>query len=141
VAALAWPGVTVRVMSERIGAASALKMCSASVYKGIVALEMQALLTARHHGVLDAVIAELGQGRLGHDLPASIAVAATKAERYAPEMREIAATQSGAGLTPALFEAMAEVWSAVADGPLASEDPESVDLHAPADEILGRLLP
>ena len=45
----------------------------------------------------------------------SIAVSTTKSARYVGEMREIAATQGGAGLTPALFEAMAEVYAALRD--------------------------
>ena len=42
-------------------------------------------------------------------------------------MREIAATQGAAGLTPALFEAMAEVYAALARRPLAEQAPEDVD--------------
>ena len=90
-------------------------MCTASMYKGSTALLAHALLTAHAHGVLPQVLDDL------HDsFPAqidraarSIAVSTTKAERFVGEMREIAATQAGAGLTPALFEAMAEVYAAL----------------------------
>jgi 3-hydroxyisobutyrate dehydrogenase-like beta-hydroxyacid dehydrogenase len=141
IAGLAWPGVDVRVIGDRLGSASALKMCSASVYKGLVALGTQAMLTAHHHGVLDQFLAELELSGLGVNVPGSAAVAATKADRYVPEMREIASTQAGAGLTPALFEAMAEVWGAIAEGPLAGADPETVDRSAPADQVVAGLLP
>ncbi|MGH3111417.1 MAG: DUF1932 domain-containing protein [Gaiellaceae bacterium] len=41
-------------------------------------------------------------------------------------MREIAATQEAAGLTPALFEAMAEIYETLAKTTLARENPEDV---------------
>ena len=107
-------------------------MCTASMYKGSTALLAHALLTAHAHGVLPQVLDDL------HDsFPAqidraarSIAVSTTKAERFVGEMREIAATQAGAGLTPALFEAMAEVYGALARVELAAsaEDVESAPL-------------
>ena len=53
-------------------------------------------------------------------------MAATKSERYVGEMREIAATQAAAGLTPALFEAIAEVYGALAESELARSSPEDV---------------
>jgi 3-hydroxyisobutyrate dehydrogenase-like beta-hydroxyacid dehydrogenase len=95
-----------------IGSASALKMCTASVYKGLNALLTQAMRTAGQHGVLDHVLADLG--RNGLDNSKAVARAATKAHRFVDEMRQIAATQAGAGLTPALFEAFAEVYADIA---------------------------
>ena len=61
----------------------------------------------------------------------------TKAARFVGEMREIAATQAGAGLTPAFFEAMAEVYDAFAEAELAAEAPE--DVSAPVlEDVLDR---
>ncbi len=137
--AFSWPDLDVRVLGARLGDASALKMCSASVYKGLVALGTQAMLTAHHHGLLATLLDELALSGLDRDFARSAAVAATKAERYVPEMLEIASTQAGAGLTPALFEAIAEVWGAVAKSPLAGADPETVDLTAPPETIVDRL--
>jgi 3-hydroxyisobutyrate dehydrogenase-like beta-hydroxyacid dehydrogenase len=138
---ISWPDLDVRILSDRTGDASALKMCSASVYKGLVALGAEAMLTAHHHGVLDTLLDELKLGGLPLDFARSAAVAATKSDRYVPEMREIATTQAGAGLTPALFLAMAEVWTAIGKGPLADEDPETVDRTASPADIVSRLLP
>ena len=140
-AALPWPGVDVRLLGDRPGDASALKMCSASVYKGLVALGASAMITAQHHGVLDTLLQELELSGIAIDAPGSAAVAATKADRYVPEMLEIAATQAGAGLSPALFEAMAAFWGSVARGSLAKADPETVDRDAPAAEVVAGLLP
>jgi 3-hydroxyisobutyrate dehydrogenase-like beta-hydroxyacid dehydrogenase len=137
VAALPWAGkVEPIVLGAGVGTASALKMCTASVYKGLNALVTQAMRTAGRHGVLDQVLADLK--RNGLDGSAGVARSATKAHRYVDEMREIAATQAGAGLTPALFEAFAEVYAEVALTALAEGDPESTGTPEPA-EIVARL--
>jgi Domain of unknown function (DUF1932) len=50
------------------------------------------------------------------------------------EMHEIAAAQKAAGLTPALFEAMAQVYAGVAETPLGRTAPE--DVGAVLEEVL-----
>lgn len=129
----------VRVVGADVGLASAVKMCTASVYKGFTALLTHALLTADAHGVLPQVLDDLHDafprqldraGRL-------VAVSATKAGRYVAEMREIAATQRGVGLTPALFEALAEVYEAVAATPAGAGAPEDVG-EAALEDVLHR---
>ncbi|HWN26425.1 MAG TPA: DUF1932 domain-containing protein [Actinomycetospora sp.] len=133
VAALDAPGVRWVVLDGPVGAASAAKACTASVRKGHQALLAHALVTAQAHGVLDTVLADL---RL--DFPdagvAPAATAATKAWRFVDEMTEIAATQEDAGLTPALFEALAEVYRALATSDWGGRRPEDVpgDLADPA---------
>jgi 3-hydroxyisobutyrate dehydrogenase-like beta-hydroxyacid dehydrogenase len=137
VAALPWAGaVEPIVLDGGIGTASALKMCTASVYKGLNGLLTQAMRTAGAYGVLEPVLADLA--RNGLDDTAGVAVSATKAFRFVDEMREIAATQRGAGLTPALFEAFAEVFADVAGTRLADGDPESVG-RTDADHIVQAL--
>jgi 3-hydroxyisobutyrate dehydrogenase-like beta-hydroxyacid dehydrogenase len=142
VAALAPSGVTVHVLGDAVGTASALKMCTASVYKGTVALLAHALLTARAHGVVDEVLADLGGAYpdLVDRAGPSLARAATKAERYVPEMREIAATQAAAGLPEELFAGLGAVYAAIARTPAARRAPE--DVGEPAlDEVLAELAP
>lgn len=141
VAALPAPGLERRVVGGEIGLASAVKMCTASVYKGRVALHAHALLTAREFGVLEHVLDDLCGTMPLERLPATFARAATKAQRYVPEMREIAAAQAAAGLTPALFEAMSEVWEQLSRGELARKDPEDVDPTLSLEAVLARLRP
>jgi 3-hydroxyisobutyrate dehydrogenase-like beta-hydroxyacid dehydrogenase len=137
VAALPWQHVQPIVLGEHIGEASALKMCTASVYKGLVGLYAQALRVAAHHGVLEPVLADLRGSGLDHTR--SVSVAATKAHRYVAEMLEIAATQESAGLTPLLFEGFAEVYREIAGTPLAEGDPESVNRTLSDDDIASGL--
>jgi 3-hydroxyisobutyrate dehydrogenase-like beta-hydroxyacid dehydrogenase len=139
VAALPFSGVDVIRVGDEVGTASAVKMCTASVYKGTVALLTQALLTARANGVLEHVLDDLGE--LAEGAPRSIARSATKASRYVGEMHEIAATQAAAGLPPSLFEAMAEVYGALAERPAARASPESVGADVELDGVLRDLAP
>jgi hypothetical protein len=136
VAALRWTHVNPVVVGETIGSASAVKMCTASVYKGQMALLTQAMRTAAAHGVLELVLADLGDA---YGTPREVASAAAKAHRYIGEMHEIARTQGAVGLTPDLFDAMAQVWAGVARTRLAETDPESVPRSISAREVVSGL--
>ena len=137
VAALPWAGqVEPVVLGDRIGSASALKMCTGSVYKGLNALVTQAMRTAGAYGVLDGVVADLQHNGLAQT--AGVARSATKARRFVDEMREVAATQASAGLTPDLFAAMAAVYAEISGTRLAHGDPE-VSRELTAEEVV-RLL-
>lgn len=138
VAGLPWDGqVEPVVLSGGLGSASALKMCTAGVYKGLTALVTQAIRTAGQHGVLEQVLADLARNGLADS--AGVVSAATKAHRFVDEMREIAVTQEAAGLTPALFEALAVVYADIAGTELAAGAPESADRQLPPAEIVRRL--
>ena len=135
--ALPWRHTTPIDLGERLGAASALKMSTASVYKGFVALYTQAIRSADRYGVLDAVVGDLRDA--GYDLLRSVAISATKAHRYVAEMREISTAQAGADLNPDLFAAFADVYADIAATDLASGDPESVASSITAADIVARL--
>jgi hypothetical protein len=68
-----------------------------------------------------------------------VATAATKAHRFVAEMHEISVTQRDAGLTPALFEAFAEVFADIAETDLALGDPESITTPATSAEVVAGL--
>jgi 3-hydroxyisobutyrate dehydrogenase-like beta-hydroxyacid dehydrogenase len=137
VAGLPWDGqVEPIVLGDRVGSASALKMCTGSVYKGLIALVTQAMRTAGAYGVLEEVVSDLDHAGLAQT--AGVARGATKAWRYVAEMREVAATQEGAGLTPELFAAIAGIFDEVSRTELAQDDPE-VSRELSAAEVV-RLL-
>lgn len=54
-------------------------------------------------------------------------------------MHEIAASQSAAQLTLALFEAMAEVYAALSERPLAKENSEDLTRDLELADVLRRL--
>jgi 3-hydroxyisobutyrate dehydrogenase-like beta-hydroxyacid dehydrogenase len=136
VAALNWQDVVPILVDGPIGQASAVKMSTASVYKGIAGIVIQALRSADHYGVLDTVVGELGERLAG---AAEVVRAATKADRYVGEMHQIAATQEAARLTPALFDALAEVFANVATSPRAAGNPEDMADARPIADVIAEL--
>jgi 3-hydroxyisobutyrate dehydrogenase-like beta-hydroxyacid dehydrogenase len=141
VAQLPFDGVETIVVGPAVGAASAVKMSTASVYKGSSALLLQALRAARENGVLEHVLADLATGapELVARVERRLALAGSKSGRYVAEMREIAQAQADAGLTPALFEAMAEVYAELARTPIAEASPEDVPAEPSLEDVLDRL--
>jgi 3-hydroxyisobutyrate dehydrogenase-like beta-hydroxyacid dehydrogenase len=141
VAALPFDGVELVVVGDEVGRASAVKMSTAFVYKGTSALLAQALLAARENGVLEYVLADLRAGTpdLLANVERRLASAAAKSGRYVGEMHEIAVAQAAAGLTPALFEAMADVYTAMERTPAARTNPEDVPSDLGLESLLGDL--
>jgi 3-hydroxyisobutyrate dehydrogenase-like beta-hydroxyacid dehydrogenase len=140
VARLPAPGLDARNVGDEVGVASAVKMCTASVYKGHVAVLAHALLTAHRLGVLDYVLDDLAGSypELVERANVVVARAAAKAGRYVGEMREIEATQSAAGLPPTLFAGMADVYESLAARSPA-QAPESVSDDVPLERVLDGL--
>jgi 3-hydroxyisobutyrate dehydrogenase-like beta-hydroxyacid dehydrogenase len=140
VALLPIQGVERVVVGDEVGLASAVKMCTASVYKGRVALLAQALRTAHAHGVVEHVLDDLAETGLvdPERTGATLARASTKAWRYVAEMEEIAATQGDAGLTPTLFRSLATVYAELASHAVA-DAPEDVDDGIALGTVLDRL--
>ncbi len=129
------------VVGDRVGTASAVKMCTASVYKGTTAIWAQALQTAAALGVLTPVLADLSE-----EFPAQvegagrrIAVAASKSARFVDEMESIAATQGSAGASPELFEGVAAVYRRLSATPLAALSPEEASTLTDLRDALDRL--
>jgi len=140
VSALAHPRLDVRVVPGPAGVASAVKMCTASVYKGFSAVLLHAVATAEANGVRDLVLDDLSREVDVAGLAPRLAVAGAKAHRFVGETREIAATQEAAGLPRELFEAVALVWENAAASPLGSATPEEARAAADVGEVVRRLL-
>jgi len=141
VASLPAPGLELRVVGERIGMASAIKMSTGSFYKGETALLAQALRAARANGVLDPVLDDLRRSYPGlvDDAPRMLQSIAAKSGRYVAEMHEVAATQAQAGLTPDLFEAFATVFLQLSETEAAHLAPEQVDPRAALEDVLASI--
>ncbi|PQA86915.1 NAD(P)-dependent oxidoreductase [Hyphococcus luteus] len=101
-----------KVFSEKYGKASAAKMCRSVVVKGVEALLTESLLSARHYGVEDTVVASLSDLFPGPDWEKLSAYMISRAlehgKRRAEEMREVAKTVEDAGLSPLMSSACAE---------------------------------
>lgn len=134
-------GLRTRVVGDRVGTASAVKMCTASVYKGTTAVWAQALQTAYTLGVLDIVLDDLREEHPDEVARAAIrvGVSASKAHRYVGEMQEISLTQGSAGASAELFEGMAAVYRRLAATELGSLAPEEAAALSELEVVLRRL--
>jgi len=141
VAELEAPGLELRVVGSEIGKASAIKMSTASFYKGQVGLLAQALRAAHSNGVLEHVVEDLRRGYpdLVAGAPRMLQSAAAKSGRYVAEMQEISDAQAAVGLTPDLFAAYAEVYAGLNASEAARHAPEEADPEAPLADVLGAL--
>ncbi|MGH6901741.1 MAG: DUF1932 domain-containing protein [Geminicoccaceae bacterium] len=119
-------GLDVRVVGERPGDASALKMCYAALTKGTTALMTELAIAAERLGVGAALRAEfaLSQPAMLERMHRAVPAMVPKAHRWVGEMREIAKTFEACGLTPLTFEGAAAIYADVAATPLGGTSPE-----------------
>ena len=103
----------VNVVSDRIGAASALKMAFAANTKGVTALLTAILGLAEQEGVRDQLESLWGD-KLTAQVHRRVAVNTAKAWRFAGEMNEIADTFAAAGLPNGFHLAAARTFDRVA---------------------------
>lgn len=146
-------GMQIEVVGTEISTASAIKMCRSIVIKGLEALTVECLATARAYGVEDRVTASLDQvfadmnwrERSAYMLRRVRAHGARRAE----EMRCAAETVRAIGIEPVMSEATAARQQSVADlglDPAGAGDPDGGDLldalvNAGMDDRLTRTKP
>ena len=106
-AALNAYGLDIRDIGGDAGQASGLKICSASVSKGLVLLAVQAFTCARVLGVHELLAEELAENPALGSARRRAPNIGPDAYRWASEMDEIGATMEAAGLAPGTFEGFA----------------------------------
>jgi len=138
---LATPQINVRVMSERIGDASAIKMCYGAFNKGLQAMALELLIASHRLGVHSLLETQLRESRRDvYDwIIGALPVMPPKAYRWVPEMFEIAKTFESVGLTPRMFQGTADMYEFVAATALGKETPESRDKSRGGKDVV-RLL-
>jgi 3-hydroxyisobutyrate dehydrogenase-like beta-hydroxyacid dehydrogenase len=111
--------LNVKVVSDQIGVASAIKMCRSVMIKGLEALVVESYATARAYGVEDHMIPTLQETFPGIDWTAQGAYFFSRVvqhgKRRAEEMRESARTVQEAGFEPLMTRAIADKQQWVAD--------------------------
>jgi len=131
------PEVLVRVVGDRIGQASGLKMVYAGLTKGTMTLHAAVLVAAQRLGLYAELIRELGESqeqalaRMGviPFLPAD-------AGRWIGEMEEISATFSEVGVTSGFHDGAAAIFRAMAATPFAEETRESLDRTRTLEDMI-----
>jgi 3-hydroxyisobutyrate dehydrogenase-like beta-hydroxyacid dehydrogenase len=105
-------GMNTRAVAEEVGVASAIKMCRSVMIKGIEALTVECLFTARRYRAEEAVLASLAatwpaMGWQAGQPDYLVSRVAEHGRRRAAELREVARTIEAAGLEPTMAEAIA----------------------------------
>ncbi len=138
----AW-GMDATVVSERLGVASAIKMCRSVMIKGLEALVIESYTTARAYGVEDQMIATLQETFPSIDWQQQGAYFFSRVvqhgQRRAEEMRESASTVREAGFAPLMTASIADKQQWVADQARAGHF-DGVDTKAAWQAYADRLL-
>ena len=131
-------GLDVRALGEEVGLASAIKMCYASLTKGLTALCTELLTAASVLGVSEALTAEfqLSQSALFERMEKGLPSMPPKARRWIGEMEEISATFAHVGLTPNILTGAADMYRFVGDTHLADLPPEARDEFPTLAELI-----
>ncbi len=115
---VAW-GCDAKAVSDRLGVASAIKMCRSVMIKGLEALVIESYATARAYGVEDHVLPTLQETFPSIDWGGQGAYFFSRVvqhgKRRAEEMREAANTVREAGFEPLMTASIADKQQWVAD--------------------------
>jgi len=131
-------GLDVRIAGTEVGQASGIKMCYAAMTKGSSALYSELLMAAEMMGLSDFVKAEFQSSqpailqRMERGLPGVPA----KARRWVSEMEEIKDTFDHLGLTPHLFQGVADMYRMIGSTSMGDETPESRDTERSLEETI-----
>ena len=134
-------GLDVRVIGPQVGQASGLKMCYASLTKGLTALATQALTAAAVLGLSETVTGELreSQAELFAWIERQVPRMPPKAYRWVGEMEEIARTFADVGLPPQMLEGAAALYRLVEQTELGGETPEERHLGQTLPDLIAIL--
>ena len=131
-------GLDVRTAGTEVGQASGIKMCYAAMTKGSSALYSELLMAAEMMGLSDFVIAEFQSSqpavlqRMERGLPGVPA----KARRWVSEMEEIKDTFEHLGLTPHLFQGVADMYRMIGSTSMGDETPQTRDGDRSLEETI-----
>ncbi|MGH2507591.1 MAG: DUF1932 domain-containing protein, partial [Ktedonobacteraceae bacterium] len=117
-------GLDIRVLGSQSGLASSLKMCYASLTKGLTALATEALVASQLMGVQEALTNELQELLLFRTIERSVPGMPPKAYRWVGEMQEIAQTFADLGLPSQIPEGAASLYHLIEGTILGAEIPE-----------------
>ena len=134
-------GLDVREIGPDTGQASGIKMCYAAMTKGSAALHSQLLMAAEMMGLYQPLLEEFGRGHTAtvQRMEGWIPGIPAKSRRWVSEMKEIGATFENLGMTPHLFQGVAEMYRMIGATPVGDETPESRDRERSLEETI-RLL-
>ena len=130
-------GLNFRSLGSKVGSASALKMSYAAMTKGLTAIAINSMVTAKLEGVDVAFLEELksSQPNLFAHIEKWLPDMCPKAYRWVGEMEEISTTHQHNNLPEELFIGAAKIFSLVESSVLGTEIVESRKLGKTAEDV------
>jgi 3-hydroxyisobutyrate dehydrogenase-like beta-hydroxyacid dehydrogenase len=121
--------MTWRFVGPEAGRASTLKMLYAGLNKGTWALQATMAIAAERYGLFDAFMGEVAGSnpQRAKDMENWVGFLAADAERWHPEMVEIAETLAEVGASTGFHRGAEELFRLLAQSPLASETRQTWD--------------
>ena len=130
-------GLDFRDLGSTCGSASGIKMAYAALTKGLTAIAINSMVTAKRHNVQNEFLNELKfsqESLLGH-LERGLPSMCPKAYRWVGEMEEISKTHAELNLPKNLFEGAADIYRLVETSPLGKEIVEDRKLGTSAENV------
>ena len=130
-------GLDFRDLGSTCGSASGIKMAYAALTKGLTAIAINSMVTAKRHNVQNEFLNELKfsqESLLGH-LERGLPSMCPKAYRWVGEMEEISKTHAELNLPKNLFEGAADIYRLVETSPLGKEIVEDRRLGTSAENV------
>ncbi len=134
-------GLTVIKLDGEVGKASGIKMCYAAMTKGTSALYSELLVAAELMGLTEPLLEEFqsGQSSVLQRMERNIPTVPPRSRRWVSEMEEIRDTFAHLGMTPHLFQGVADMYRFIGSTPLGEEFPESRDRERTFTETISQL--
>ena len=134
-------GLDMRVIGPETGQASGIKMCYAAMTKGTAALFTELLMAAEMLGLSKDLLAEFqsSQPAVHQRMEGWLPGLPAKSNRWVSEMQEIETTFDGLGLTPLIFQGVADIYRLVGSTPMGAETPETKDESRTLGETIQQL--
>lgn len=134
-------GFNAKPYSEKVGAASSVKMCRSIMIKGIESLVAECLLASHHYGVTDDVLASLKDMFPGQDWDKTSRYMLSRTlhhgKRRSEEMVEVAKTVADSGIAPTMSEAIVarQAWAGALGARMADPGNDREDRTQRLDEL------
>jgi len=130
-------GLDFRDLGPKCGSASGIKMAHAAVTKGLIAIAINSMVTAKVHNVQNEFLDELEllPGSLLAYFERGLPSMCPKAYRWVGEMEEISKTHAELDLPKNLFEGAADIYRLVETSPLGKEIVEDRKLGTSAEDV------
>lgn len=134
-------GLDVVTLGSKIEQAKGFKMTYAALTKGVAAISAELLIAAKRMGLYEALVDafQTRQSVLYQRITRTLPSMPSRSRRWIGEMEEIANTFQALGLTPKIYQGLADLYRFIGSTTLANETPESLDRNRSLAQVIGLL--